>query len=158
MGSVRLVPMEAHAYEAWYEDTIGQYAEDHARSDKMTLEQALARARQEFLALLPDGRLSPGMHLFTALDAATGDPVGMFWLAERQSSETWQAFLYDIQVLPARRGQGYGRGILAAAEEEARRLGLGRIALHVFGHNRVAIRLYETAGYQVTNMLMAKDL
>jgi ribosomal protein S18 acetylase RimI-like enzyme len=52
----------------------------------------------------------------------------------------------------------YGRALLSAVEAEAARLGLTRIGLHVFGHNRVAIRFYETSGYVVTNLVMAKDL
>jgi GNAT superfamily N-acetyltransferase len=158
VATVRLVAMTQDDYDAWHDAAVAEYAMDHERSDGTTAEEALAESWREFDALLPDGPTSRGMHLFTALDALTGDDVGMIWLAERGSPERPQGFIYDIRVWPAVRSRGYGRAILAAIEPEARRLNLRRIGLHVFGHNPVAIRLYESSGYQVTDLVMAKDL
>jgi RimJ/RimL family protein N-acetyltransferase len=43
-------------------------------------------------------------------------------------------------------------------EGEAKRLGLDRIGLHVFGHNSAARPLYEKLGYVPTNINMVKHL
>lgn len=150
--------MDEAEYEAWATRKVGEYAADHAKSDGTTVEDALERARQEFATLLPAGLRSPNMHLLRACDADSGEPVGLLWLAERGAAGRRQAFIYDIEVHPGLRGRGYGRALLTAAEDEARRLGLARISLHVFGHNTAAIRLYETSGFAVTNLLMAKEL
>jgi RimJ/RimL family protein N-acetyltransferase len=56
------------------------------------------------------------------------------------------------------RGKGYGAASLALLEEKARQLGKTRIALHVFGHNLRAQKLYQSAGYVTTNISMAKNL
>jgi len=61
-------------------------------------------------------------------------------------------------VVAARRGQGFGRALLAAAEEEVRRHGIGALTLNVFGDNPTAISLYTSAGYQVTTQQMRKAL
>ncbi len=38
----------------------------------------------------------------------------------------------------------------------AKKLGMNKIGLHVFGHNKVARRLYEQLGYEITNINMVK--
>ncbi|MGH3260272.1 MAG: GNAT family N-acetyltransferase [Streptosporangiaceae bacterium] len=66
--------------------------------------------------------------------------------------------MYDIEVNEEHRGQGYGRALLQAAEQEAARGGSQAIGLNVFGTNTVARRLYESAGYEITAMNMRKRL
>lgn len=56
----------------------------------------------------------------------------------------------NVAVRPDRQGQGTGRRLLAFAESEARRLGLG--ALRLFTHIGMPdnIQLYQSLGYVVT--------
>lgn len=68
------------------------------------------------------------------------------------------AFVYDVEVDAAARGKGYGRGLMLAAEPYARDRGAGVLKLHVFGSNTVARGLYESLGYETTNVSMAKPL
>ena len=50
-------------------------------------------------------------------------------------------------MLPEYRGRGIGRPLIAALEEEARRLGYRRVRLDT-GHEQPAARhIYETSGY-----------
>jgi ribosomal protein S18 acetylase RimI-like enzyme len=44
------------------------------------------------------------------------------------------------------------------AEEEARRRGIGRVALNVFGGNTVARRLYLSLGYEENAIAMSKSV
>jgi len=44
------------------------------------------------------------------------------------------------------------------AQQWARNEGYVRISLHVFGGNKAAIGLYESLGYQVTDLFMRRDL
>jgi putative acetyltransferase len=55
--------------------------------------------------------------------------------------------LKRMYVSPEARGGGVGRALLAALEEEARSLGLGRVVLETGVRQDRAIRLYERAGY-----------
>lgn len=76
--------------------------------------------------------------------------------SQRHSSSV--AFIYDLEVNQYRRGQGLGRAIVTAGENYAREQGAGSLPLHVFGDNAVAHHLYESLGYEVTNVMMAKLL
>ncbi len=40
----------------------------------------------------------------------------------------------------------------------AKELGMKKIGLHVFGHNKVARGLYEKLGYEITNINMIKSI
>ncbi len=55
---------------------------------------------------------------------------------------------FDIIVDPARRGRGYGREIMVAIMDEARRRGARAGYLQVVATNAVAIRLYESLGFK----------
>jgi len=52
-----------------------------------------------------------------------------------------------VGVLAAFRQQGWGMWLLEQAAQEARRLGLGRLELHVSSGNRPALALYAKAGF-----------
>ncbi len=56
--------------------------------------------------------------------------------------------IHDVAVSPAARGQGTGRKLLAAVEEEARKLGCGKVTLEVRSDNVRAMGLYRSVGFQ----------
>ena len=64
----------------------------------------------------------------------------------------------NIMIEPRYRGRGYGRGIIEAVEHELIIRGVDRLGLNVFGHNTVALRLYESMGFSMTSQQMAKTL
>lgn len=55
-------------------------------------------------------------------------------------------------------GQGYGKKAMKEAEIIAKQLGMNKIGLNVFGHNKIARGLYEKMGYEITNITMAKTI
>ena len=55
--------------------------------------------------------------------------------------------LHDLAVIPAYRGQGIGRLLLAAVESKARALGCVKVTLEVLAGNATARRLYEAMGF-----------
>ena len=57
------------------------------------------------------------------------------------------AYLEELYVAPAKRGQGLGRAILETAIEEARRVGAVRIELGTSEVDVAARALYESAGF-----------
>jgi GNAT superfamily N-acetyltransferase len=74
-----------------------------------------------------------------------------------------------MYVVPAERGRGVGRVILASLEAEARALGLDRLLLETGARQPEAIALYERAGFRTIplfgeymnsplSVCMAKDL
>jgi ribosomal-protein-alanine N-acetyltransferase len=101
----------------------------------------------------PSDRLSPrSVRRFLAAPQARvwvaelrGAVVGNLILLTRRNSRC--ARIYSIVVAPAARGLGLGRRLLAAAENEARRLGLAALVLEVRTDNRAARALYGRLGY-----------
>jgi histone acetyltransferase (RNA polymerase elongator complex component) len=55
-------------------------------------------------------------------------------------------------------GRGYGKAAMVFAEEEARRRGLTRIALHVGARNDVARKLYRSLGFEENDVAMSKPV
>lgn len=117
---------------------------------------AEAKAERDFVSLLPDG-LETENHLFFMIEEA-GEPVGYLWLAERRGELGHHLFVYGIEIDESHRGRGLGRLAMEFAEAEARRLGIPRVALNVFGGNEVARGLYASLGYRETAVFMEKAL
>jgi ribosomal protein S18 acetylase RimI-like enzyme len=158
MRGLKLDTMTSAEFAAWRDHSVGEYAKEHVTAGTYGADESLQRAAAEFDDLLPAGLDTPHMLLFTARDDAD-EAVGVLWLSlvhPRGAPDT--AFIYDIEVRPERRGQGYGRALLAAAEDEVRRRGLGALTLNVFGDNATAISLYASSGYRVTTQQMRKAL
>jgi ribosomal protein S18 acetylase RimI-like enzyme len=76
-------------------------------------------------------------------------PAGFAQLRLRASLITGgrDAYLEELYVTPARRGEGTGRALLDAAMEAARAHGAARIELGTSEGDRAAIALYESAGF-----------
>ena len=94
------------------------------------------------------------------LRAVRRSPIGAVFVAEEHGELAGRLSLardphpasahvadVGLMVEAGHRRRGVGRALLAAAEEWARRNGIGKIELHVFPHNTPAIALYERTGY-----------
>ena len=77
------------------------------------------------------------------------------YVVEEQRRE---GFIIELYVVEAMRGQGVGRAMIAACEDEARRLGLKRIMIGVLAGNRRAADIYQRAGYAPYQLELAKSL
>ena len=81
------------------------------------------------------------------------------WLAGGQTRSADRTFfVYDIRIDEGQRGRGYGRAAMIAAEAEAARRGIDRMALNVFGGNKRARSLYHSLGYTERAVTMDKTL
>ncbi|WP_293760876.1 GNAT family N-acetyltransferase [uncultured Aquitalea sp.] len=121
----------------------------------------LARLTAEYAA---EARGTPlDASVTAALPAALATHPGLLaWLAEENGEPLGHALcmlgfssyraapvmnLHDLAVRPAARGRGLARRLLAAVEEEARRLACARLTLEVSPDNQTARRLYRSAGF-----------
>jgi ribosomal protein S18 acetylase RimI-like enzyme len=135
-----------------------EYAAELFRSTGISKEAAAEESRLSQLASFPDGKVAPHEQLWVAVDEA-GAQVGMLWLAHREPGTPKEhAWIYDIEVDESQRGKGYGRKLLALAEEQTRALGLSSLRLNVFGQNQVARELYRTQGFAESRVTMIKDV
>jgi len=100
-----------------------------------------------------------GSAIFIA-ETAAGERVGLLWFGVNRNLMTGEdeAWVYNVSVVPAARGQGIGRRLMAHAEAHARRQGFAVLGLMVARHNAPARRLYEQLSFETTHLVMRKPL
>ena len=157
MDNLVVRPMTSAEFEAFRSRLVREYAAEHVRAGNWTADEAEARSAEQTAELLPQGVETPGMLLLMA-ETAGGEPVGHLWLALERRRGFPGAWIYAIEIAPDRRGKGYGRALLLAAEQATARRGVGTIGLNVFGPNTAARNLYESAGYEIASLQMHKEL
>jgi ribosomal protein S18 acetylase RimI-like enzyme len=106
----------------------------------------------------------PSYRIFVAEDEG-GRFAGVIWVGTQERSEVERleedgryAWIYDIEVAPESRGRGLGRMLLDRAEDWARGQGIGTVELHVFAHNELALKLYDSSGYREKSIILKKEL
>ena len=152
-ATIRLRPMTPTELVAFRAGFIRAWADDLAKVEDLTDEQALAEAAARTDADLPLGVASPGHHLFTIL--ADDRAVGSLWFSMHARG---RAFLDEVQVMANERGRGHGRQAIELCEAEARRCGATHMELNVYQHNPRALALYQALGYRTTKITMRKSL
>jgi GNAT superfamily N-acetyltransferase len=129
------------------------------RHDRAAAER---RAQRDQDSSLPEGGPPDGQTI--RLAEHDGVRIGQIWIGPATDNDPdaphGQRFgwLNDVEVVEGLRGQGWGRALLAAAEQLARDEGYARLGLSVFGGNETAIRLYVSDGYELMQQQMVKDL
>lgn len=82
----------------------------------------------------------------------------MIWFSQKSPTNLEEGFIYDFIIYEQYQGRGYGKAAMKKAEIVAKGMGINKIGLHVFGHNKIARGLYEKMGYEITNITMAKSI
>lgn len=154
---IRLEPMSEAEFASYLARAVPSYAQAHLDAGDVHPDEALSRARQDYDELLPEGLRTPNEHLFTLAHETLG-AVGMIWFELRERRGAKSAYLYDFEIREDLRGRGLGREALQRLEERLRELGVQRVGLNVFGHNRAARALYEKVGFEITGIGMTKKL
>lgn len=157
MSEYRLVPMRESDYEFWVARTRAEYRDEKMKANGYTFEEATRISEESFQKLLPQGLKTRDHYLFTVRDSSD-QVLGYVWYAMQGALDNRKAFIYDIVIEAPMRGKGVGRAAMKLLEVEARKTGARAIGLHVFGHNRTAIHLYESLEYRTTDLVMEKLL
>ncbi|MBF6048734.1 GNAT family N-acetyltransferase [Streptomyces sp. NRRL B-1677] len=148
--------MTEEEYPGWREASRTAYAQEWIDRG-VPAEQARAKAEADDLALLPDGADTAGtmLRVLTYEDTV----VGTLWVALRDGGpDAPDAYVFDVEVVPAHRGRGHGRSLMLMAEAEALAHGARTLGLNVFAGNTPALRLYESLGYAPTAYHLYKPL
>ncbi|MGH2837110.1 MAG: GNAT family N-acetyltransferase [Thermoleophilaceae bacterium] len=151
----RLEPMDEATFVAWRAVTKREYAAEKVKAGNYPASGAEDLAEAEFVKLLPNGRLTPGHEIRSMVDDNAAK-VGYAWFTIEDRDVGRVVYIYDIAVHPAHRRKGYARLALAEIDAYARAHGCIGVMLHVFGDNEAARRLYSSAGYEETNVIMLK--
>jgi GNAT superfamily N-acetyltransferase len=149
--ALQLRPIEDEEFVAWLPLLRADYAEDLVRDYGMSLDKARTQAVAEI-----DGHRSAEHSVFVI--EVEREPVGHLWVVERRDAYEPTLVVYDIDVDEPYRGRGYGKAAMVFAEEEARRRGLTRIAVHVGARNDVARNLYRSLGFEENEIAMSKPV
>lgn len=155
MSEVTLTPITKIEYELWIQKSRDNYRDENIKNG-MTFAEAQKKSDDDFHRLLPEGHQSLDQHIFSIRDQ--GQWVGTLWLGVRGAADNRKGYIYDIVLNEETRGKGIGKKAMLLLEDEVRKLGLRHIGLHVFGHNKTARGLYESLGYEITNLNMEKVL
>ncbi|MGW4892841.1 GNAT family N-acetyltransferase [Kitasatospora sp. NPDC004240] len=149
----------AEEFPAWLAVAKEGYLAD-LRTSGLSEEQARAKSDADHLHLLPQGADTPGVAL-RRLFGDGPDPLGALWLALRVRDLPGGhplAWVMVVEVAESHRGHGHGRSLMLLAERECLAAGVRDLGLNVFTGNEVAIRLYDSLGYRITNRIYGKSL
>ena len=93
---------------------------------------------------------------FAAFD---GDEIcGFVWAYPHQFREEQRMYVSEIRVREDHQGRGIGKQLLRKVEDKTKELGISALYLHAEADNPVAIRLYESIGFQTERIQLRKDL
>jgi GNAT superfamily N-acetyltransferase len=146
-------PLREDEYGVFIERAMAFYVDDMVRAG-IDRDVAQAKADKDLPQLLPDGLATRNHFMYAVED--DGRFGGYLWLCDRDGELGHSLFVYAVEIDEEFRGRGLGRAAMVFAEEEARRLGIAKVALNVFGGNEVARGLYVSLGYAETAVHMEK--
>lgn len=155
---VQLIPMTETEFQMYRKRSVAEYAQEHVQAGNWHPSIALKNAERQFMGLLPKGLASKNQHLFSIQDAQNGLKVGILWFAVDDSVPQPFVFIFDFWIDETYRRQGYASQTLKVLEEKVLEMGIETIKLHAFAHNQAAVSLYQNAGFEVTDLSMAKKL
>lgn len=153
---IELRPMRDSEFPAYLDYFIPDYAAEIAANYRLSHEAALAQARREIEAGLPDGVDTAGQVLLCLVDPseATEALVGYLWYKPDAAMKS--AFITDFHILGRHQGQGLGKQAMERLESDLKARGFTQIKLRVAGDNARARHVYEVSGFQVTGINMGK--
>ena len=156
--AVRFAAFTELDFHAWLIEAIPSFALTNVQDGRWTLAESIEKSKEAHAALLPQGLRTPGQFFVHLHDAGTGERVGMLWWAEAEKGGQPEAWVYNITIDDIARRRGFARAALLELESIARAHGVHQLALHVFGHNHGARRLYESLGFEPTSLTLRKIL
>jgi ribosomal protein S18 acetylase RimI-like enzyme len=138
----------------WRAESVRDYAADMTDSGTLPAAQAAIASATQFDQLLPAG-LHTENHSFLCL-CAGGEVVATNWIGHHYSPGV--SWVYGVETHEGHRGKGYGRAAMVIGERATISAGDTHLGLNVFGHNAVAISMYESMGYRAYEHARSIDL
>ncbi|MFI6155380.1 GNAT family N-acetyltransferase [Kitasatospora sp. NPDC051170] len=155
-------PFDPADLDDWFALSTERYHQALVESG-LTEEQARTRTCAVDPAVQSIGNPGVVLRRLHAADGTEGmdGPYGSLWLQLRlrdlPDGEPL-AWVMGVEVSPPHRGRGHGRTLMLLAERECLAAGVHNLGLNVFSRNEVAVRLYRSLGYTVTERLYGKPL
>jgi ribosomal protein S18 acetylase RimI-like enzyme len=153
---VKLEKMSKQDFDDFCSNAITEYANGKVEAGVWSEKEAHKLSEKSFNKLLSNGVDTEGQHLFSIIDADEQIKIGYLWFECSERFTGKEAFIYGFYIFEEFRGKGYGTQSMKALDDEARKLKIDKLSLHVFSHNKRAISLYKKAGYKDTDLIMSK--
>lgn len=155
---LQMRPMTQTEFREYRERAARGYARDLIESGQSAPDEADARALACIDTLLPDGLLTDDQMLLTLSESADGSVLGHLWYGVVAEGPHRSLFIYDLEIEPAFRRQGWATRVLQALEDDARELRVSEIGLSVFNHNAAALALYRELGFAAVTTTFVKSI
>ena len=98
-------------------------------------------------ALIPGLKQHPTTLIFLAYAKGEATGIAVCFIGFSTFAARPVVNIHDLAVLPAHRGNGVGRQLLAAVERRAREMDCCKVTLEVLENNRRALNVYTAAGF-----------
>ena len=151
---IRLRPMQASEFADYVAYFIPDYAAEISANYDQDMDSALERAKREVETDLPLGAETQGQDLLCIVEEGGNVPLGYLWC--KPDADGPCVFISDFYILPDHRGKGHAKAALSALEELYAGTGHREVRLRVASDNKIAQRLYLSAGFSPTGINMRK--
>ena len=145
---VRIRKMTIYEFENFCRWSVEQQAAELMEEYRMFREEAVKKAGEEVMQMLPGGLRTPHHNLMTIEETDTGENVGFIWTIYEETDGRKQSFVCDFAIWETKRRKGYAAAALRMAEENAAESGCSESVLFVADRNGAARALYRKCGYQ----------
>jgi len=153
---LQILPMNESEFQVYNENGIAEYARVSPNYRDLPFEEAIVLARKENeTKILPNGFKTEG-HCFLTI-RNDQKQIGYLHFATVPKGST-TAYFYNFNLDEAYRGQGLGKKSMELARDYLKGLGFKKVMLNVVANNTTAIKLYESFGFQTTQMNMERVL
>ena len=151
---VKLQKMGLEMANAFYEETISDFAEANVITGKWSIDESLIRSKEHFTKQMPNG-VNTKEHLLFSIFNEKKKHVGNIWTTSSPENKLW---IQNIKIFPRFQRNGYGRAAIIEIKKIAESIGVEKIGLHVFGYNKTAVQFYEAIDFNLKSMIFECDL
>ncbi len=154
---MQMIKMDQTEFQKFYDRSLHEFAKQQSEDTGFSLDECLLKAKLVIDNHFPDGLSTSNQYLYHLKNESL-EAVGYLWFEIREQINKKKVFIYDILVEQSFRGLGYSKIMLTWLEAETKRLQIDEISLHVLGYNHRAKALYDSFGFEVTNIYMSKKV
>ena len=155
---IKFVKMTESEFEGFCKFEKESYAEEMIKVFNTPREEAYKESTKTFETYLSDGLTTENNYLYSIIETESNNQIGTLWLIARDNNNIKELFIASIRIFYQYQGKGYGKTSMSLIDKKASELKVDKIALHVFGHNKTAISLYEKVGFEPFSINMEKFL